>query len=99
MDEQTENGIRPSTKSVCASKKGQSVVAQLAPTSPSMVPLDEVIFARSRPMGFEEAGLRVMMSSTFAPKTRLRMACKILINEVTFIFSRPSTRASLTKIY
>lgn len=64
----------------------QKFRAKSPPTSPLLLSVDEVIFARSRPIGFEEAGLRVMMSSTFAPKTRLRMACKVLIHEVYFSY-------------
>nr|XP_039274821.1 sodium/potassium/calcium exchanger 4-like [Styela clava] len=76
--------LSPSDKkpmNVCATQNGTSVVAQLTPMSPSLVPIDEVISGGNRPLRFEDAGLRLMMSNTFAPKTRLRMACKMIINE------------------
>lgn len=48
----------------------------------SVVMVDEIINASPSKYRFPEAGLRVMVTSHFGPKTRLRMASRLIITEV-----------------
>uniref|UniRef100_A0A3Q3X5D8 Sodium/calcium exchanger membrane region domain-containing protein n=1 Tax=Mola mola TaxID=94237 RepID=A0A3Q3X5D8_MOLML len=47
----------------------------------SVVMVDEIINASPSKFRFPEAGLRVMVTSHFGPKTRLRMASRLIITE------------------
>ncbi|KAJ8291201.1 hypothetical protein GJAV_G00022550 [Gymnothorax javanicus] len=47
----------------------------------SVVMVDEMIRSSSSNYRFPEAGLRVMITNHFGPKTRLRMASRLIINE------------------
>ncbi|XP_068199444.1 sodium/potassium/calcium exchanger 4 isoform X2 [Antennarius striatus] len=47
----------------------------------SVVMVDEIINASPTKFRFPEAGLRVMVTSHFGPKTRLRMASRLIITE------------------
>ncbi|XP_047429714.1 sodium/potassium/calcium exchanger 4 isoform X2 [Mugil cephalus] len=47
----------------------------------SVVMVDEIINASPSKYRFPEAGLRVMVTSHFGPKTRLRMASRLIITE------------------
>ncbi|KAK2538175.1 sodium/potassium/calcium exchanger 4 isoform X2 [Columba livia] len=47
----------------------------------SVVMVDEIICSSPPKYGFPEAGLRLMITSRFGPRTRLRMASRIIINE------------------
>ncbi|KAM9354153.1 sodium/potassium/calcium exchanger 4 isoform 2-T2 [Pholidichthys leucotaenia] len=47
----------------------------------SVVMVDEIINASPSKLSFPEAGLRVMVTSHFGPKTRLRMASRLIITE------------------
>lgn len=44
--------------------------------------VDEILNASPTKYRFPEAGLRVMVTSHFGPKTRLRMASRLIITEV-----------------
>lgn len=44
--------------------------------------VDEIINASPTNYRFPEAGLRVMVTNHFGPKTRLRMASRLIITEV-----------------
>lgn len=44
--------------------------------------VDELLSAYPHQLSFSEAGLRIMITSHFPPKTRLSMASRMLINEV-----------------
>ncbi len=44
--------------------------------------VDEIINASPPNYRFPEAGLRVMVTNHFGPKTRLRMASRLIITEV-----------------
>ncbi|XP_060039985.1 sodium/potassium/calcium exchanger 4 [Erinaceus europaeus] len=46
-----------------------------------VVMVDEALSASPPRLSFPEAGLRVMITSKFGPRTRLRMASRIIINE------------------
>jgi len=48
----------------------------------SVVMVDEMINSSPPHYRFPEAGLRVMITNHFGPKTRLRMASRLIINEV-----------------
>ncbi|XP_055005680.1 sodium/potassium/calcium exchanger 4 isoform X3 [Boleophthalmus pectinirostris] len=48
----------------------------------SVVMVDEIINASPSKFRFPEAGLRVMVTSHFGPKTRLRMASRLIITEL-----------------
>lgn len=45
--------------------------------------VDELLSAYPHQLSFSEAGLRIMITSHFPPKTRLSMASRMLINEVS----------------
>ncbi|XP_043930584.1 sodium/potassium/calcium exchanger 4 [Protopterus annectens] len=47
----------------------------------SVVMVDEIICSSPPKLRFSDAGLRIMITSNFGPKTRLRMASKLIINE------------------
>lgn len=51
--------------------------------------VDELLSAYPHQLSFSEAGLRIMITSHFPPKTRLSMASRMLINEVC-LFSPPA---------
>ncbi|MGH0154520.1 UNVERIFIED_CONTAM: hypothetical protein FKN15_029848 [Acipenser sinensis] len=48
----------------------------------SVVMVDEIICSSPPKLRFPEAGLRIMITNHFGPKTRLRMASRLIINEV-----------------
>ncbi|XP_041131272.1 sodium/potassium/calcium exchanger 4-like [Polyodon spathula] len=47
----------------------------------SVVMVDEIICSTPPKLRFPEAGLRIMITNHFGPKTRLRMASRLIINE------------------
>lgn len=56
----------------------------------SVVMVDEIMNASPTKFRFPEAGLRVMVTSHFGPKTRLRMASRLIITEVQlFVVALP----------
>ncbi|XP_028830187.1 sodium/potassium/calcium exchanger 3-like isoform X2 [Denticeps clupeoides] len=57
-------------------KKASSFQSQ-----PSVMMVDEVLSAYPHQLSFSEAGMRVMITSHFSPRTRLTMASRMLINE------------------
>lgn len=50
-----------------------------------VVMVDEVMSSSPPKFTFPEAGLRIMITNKFGPRTRLRMASRIIINEVSFL--------------
>lgn len=48
----------------------------------SVVMVDEMINSSPPNYSFPDAGLRIMITNHFGPKTRLRMASRLIINEV-----------------
>ncbi|XP_017267523.1 sodium/potassium/calcium exchanger 4 isoform X2 [Kryptolebias marmoratus] len=62
-----------------------SEMEDVKPTKPysrgSVVMVDEMMNASPSKFRFPEAGLRVMVTSHFGPKTRLRMASRLIITE------------------
>ncbi|XP_067311524.1 sodium/potassium/calcium exchanger 4a isoform X3 [Pseudorasbora parva] len=67
---------------------GNTVVSEMEDVKPSktytrgsVVMVDEMINSSPPHYRFPEAGLRVMITNHFGPKTRLRMASRLIINE------------------
>ncbi|KAL3995817.1 inhibin beta B chain [Sarotherodon galilaeus] len=49
--------------------------------TPSVLMVDELLSAYPHQLSFSEAGMRIMITSHFSPRTRLTMASRMLINE------------------
>ncbi|XP_042246525.1 sodium/potassium/calcium exchanger 4 isoform X1 [Thunnus thynnus] len=64
-----------------ASNEMEDVKPSKAYSRGSVVMVDEIINASPSKFRFPEAGLRVMVTSHFGPKTRLRMASRLIITE------------------
>lgn len=67
---------------------GNAVISEMEPVKPnktytrgSVVMVDEMMNSSPPHYRFPEAGLRVMITNHFGPKTRLRMASRLIINE------------------
>uniref|UniRef100_A0A8C9W2T9 Solute carrier family 24 member 4 n=1 Tax=Scleropages formosus TaxID=113540 RepID=A0A8C9W2T9_SCLFO len=62
-----------------------ALIVVMRPVKPypqdSVVMVDEIMNASPPKFGFPEAGLRVMITDNFGPKTRLRMAGRLIITE------------------
>ncbi|KAG7492828.1 hypothetical protein MATL_G00018780 [Megalops atlanticus] len=59
---------------------------------PSVLMVDELLSAYPHQLSFSEAGMRIMITSHFSPRTRLTMASRMLITErQRLINSRPFT--------
>lgn len=56
--------------------------------------VDEIMNASPSKFRFPEAGLRVMVTSHFGPKTRLRMASRLIITEVQLLVDAPTATAT-----
>lgn len=67
---------------VAPAPKPSSVKPTKAYSRGSVVMVDEIMNASPSKFRFPEAGLRVMVTSHFGPKTRLRMASRLIITEV-----------------
>ena len=70
----------------------------------SVVMVDEIINSSPPNYRFPDAGLRIMITNHFGPKTRLRMASRLIINEVGEVTgvggpSGLSERSSVKVIY
>ncbi|XP_071323985.1 sodium/potassium/calcium exchanger 4 isoform X3 [Trachinotus anak] len=64
-----------------ASSEMEDVKPSKAYSRGSVVMVDEIMNASPTKFRFPEAGLRVMVTSHFGPKTRLRMASRLIITE------------------
>ncbi|XP_029902948.1 sodium/potassium/calcium exchanger 4 isoform X2 [Myripristis murdjan] len=64
-----------------ASSEMEDVKPSKAYSRGSVVMVDEIMNASPPKFRFPEAGLRVMVTSHFGPKTRLRMASRLIITE------------------
>lgn len=53
-----------------------------SPQESPVVMVDELLILRPHQLSFPEAGLRVMITPHFSPRTRLTMAGRMLISEV-----------------
>ncbi|XP_059953917.1 sodium/potassium/calcium exchanger 4 isoform X2 [Mesoplodon densirostris] len=59
----------------------EDVKEELQYSKSPVVMVDEVMSSSPPKFTFPEAGLRIMITNKFAPRTRLRMASRIIINE------------------
>uniref|UniRef100_A0A3Q3F757 Solute carrier family 24 member 4b n=1 Tax=Labrus bergylta TaxID=56723 RepID=A0A3Q3F757_9LABR len=66
---------------ICIISLHPSVKPSKAYSRGSVVMVDEIMNASPSKFRFPEAGLRVMVTSHFGPKTRLRMASRLIITE------------------
>ncbi|XP_019912059.1 sodium/potassium/calcium exchanger 4 isoform X2 [Esox lucius] len=64
-----------------ASSEMEDVKPSKAFSRGSVVMVDEMIHASPPKLRFPDAGLRIMITSHFGPKTRLRMASRVIITE------------------
>ncbi|XP_072515048.1 sodium/potassium/calcium exchanger 3 [Salminus brasiliensis] len=76
-DEAAEEGTNCNTSMVLL-RKGQAGAGQQE--SP-VVMVDELLILRPHQLSFPEAGLRIMITPHFSPRTRLSMAGRVLISE------------------
>lgn len=53
--------------------------------------VDEIICSSPPKYRFPEAGLRIMITNKFGPRTRMRMASRLIINEVCSLGEREMT--------
>ena len=56
--------------------------------------VDELLSAYPHQLTFSEAGMRIMITDHFSPRTRLTMASRLLINEVGGEETAPSLSPS-----
>ncbi|KFV73107.1 Sodium/potassium/calcium exchanger 4, partial [Dryobates pubescens] len=54
----------------------------------SVVMVDEIICSSPPKYRFPEAGLRIMITNKFGPRTRMRMASRLIINEVADVSTK-----------
>ncbi|XP_029291440.1 sodium/potassium/calcium exchanger 3-like [Cottoperca gobio] len=59
---------------------------------PSVLMVDELLCAYPHQLSFSEAGMRIMITSHFSPRTRLTMASRMLINERQRVINTTETR-------
>ncbi|XP_073434236.1 sodium/potassium/calcium exchanger 4 isoform X3 [Dendrobates tinctorius] len=62
----------------------------------SVVMVDEIICSSPPKYRFPEAGLRIMITNKFPPRTRLRMASRLIINERQRLLQSANGTSSLT---
>lgn len=74
---------------ICITSLHHSVKPSKAYSRGSVVMVDEIMNASPSKFRFPEAGLRVMVTSHFGPKTRLRMASRLIITEVQLCVVTP----------
>lgn len=60
---------------------------------PSVLMVDELLSAYPHQLSFSEAGMRIMITSHFSPRTRLTMASRMLITEVSHTHLHSHTSA------
>ncbi|TMS23502.1 Sodium/potassium/calcium exchanger 3 [Larimichthys crocea] len=61
---------------------------------PSVLMVDELLSAYPHQLTFSEAGMRIMITSHFSPRTRLTMASRMLINERQRLINTTETRVN-----
>uniref|UniRef100_A0A3B4TKP3 Solute carrier family 24 member 3 n=1 Tax=Seriola dumerili TaxID=41447 RepID=A0A3B4TKP3_SERDU len=61
---------------------------------PSVLMVDELLSAYPHQLSFSEAGMRIMITSHFSPRTRLTMASRMLINERQRLINTTETRVN-----
>uniref|UniRef100_A0A1A8S6L4 Solute carrier family 24 (Sodium/potassium/calcium exchanger), member 3 n=2 Tax=Nothobranchius rachovii TaxID=451742 RepID=A0A1A8S6L4_9TELE len=60
--------------------------------TPSVLMVDELLSAYPHQLSFSEAGMRIMITNHFSPRTRLTMASRMLINERQRLINTTETR-------
>ncbi|KAM6939991.1 sodium/potassium/calcium exchanger 3 [Xenentodon cancila] len=63
-------------------------------SKPSVLMVDELLSAYPHQLTFSEAGMRIMITSHFSPRTRLTMASRMLINERQRLVNTTETRVN-----
>uniref|UniRef100_A0A3Q3EWK7 Solute carrier family 24 member 3 n=1 Tax=Labrus bergylta TaxID=56723 RepID=A0A3Q3EWK7_9LABR len=61
---------------------------------PSVLMVDELLSAYPHQLTFSEAGMRIMITDHFSPRTRLTMASRMLINERQRLINTTETRVN-----
>uniref|UniRef100_A0AAQ4NQR1 Solute carrier family 24 member 3 n=1 Tax=Gasterosteus aculeatus aculeatus TaxID=481459 RepID=A0AAQ4NQR1_GASAC len=61
---------------------------------PSVLMVDELLSAYPHQLSFPEAGMRIMITSHFSPRTRLTMASRMLINERQRVINTTETQVN-----
>ncbi|CAL8331070.1 unnamed protein product [Merluccius merluccius] len=64
------------------------------PCKPSVLMVDELLSAYPHQLSFSEAGMRIMITDHFSPRTRLTMASRMLINERQRLINTTETRVN-----
>ncbi|XP_068564434.1 sodium/potassium/calcium exchanger 4 isoform X2 [Cebidichthys violaceus] len=77
----TKSNKNVANGNAAASSEMEDVKPTKAYSRGSVVMVDEIMNASPSKFRFPEAGLRVMVTSHFGPKTRLRMASRLIITE------------------
>ncbi|XP_046905927.1 sodium/potassium/calcium exchanger 4 [Hypomesus transpacificus] len=76
-----KGGKNVANGNAAASSEMEDVKPSRAYSRGSVVMVDEIMNANPPKFRFPEAGLRIMVTSHFGPKTRLRMASRLIITE------------------
>ncbi|MCJ8748536.1 hypothetical protein PDJAM_G00165910 [Pangasius djambal] len=95
IDDTVEDGANCNTSMVLL-RKGQPGAAQQ--DSP-VVMVDELLILRPHQLSFPEAGLRIMITPHFSPRTRLSMAGRVLISERQRLIRESGQRGSPVKTF
>ncbi|XP_026777939.3 sodium/potassium/calcium exchanger 3 [Pangasianodon hypophthalmus] len=95
IDDTVEDGANCNTSMVLL-RKGQPGAAQQE--SP-VVMVDELLILRPHQLSFPEAGLRIMITPHFSPRTRLSMAGRVLISERQRLIRESGQRGSPVKTF
>ncbi|XP_014051858.1 sodium/potassium/calcium exchanger 3 [Salmo salar] len=86
-EEMAEDGPTCNTNMVLL-RKGQPQGQE----SPPVMMVDELLILNPHQLSFSEAGLRIMITPHFSPRTRLRMAGRMLISERQRLIRSPNTQ-------
>ncbi|XP_036823466.1 sodium/potassium/calcium exchanger 3 isoform X1 [Oncorhynchus mykiss] len=86
-EEMAEDGLTCNTNMVLL-RKGQPQGQE----SPPVVMVDELLILNPHQLSFSEAGLRIMISPHFSPRTRLTMAGRVLISERQRLIRSPNSQ-------
>ncbi|XP_062844510.1 sodium/potassium/calcium exchanger 3 [Trichomycterus rosablanca] len=94
-EDTVEDGANCNTSMVLL-RKGQPGAAQQE--SPVMM-VDELLILKPHQLSFSEAGLRIMITPHFSPRTRLSMAGRVLISERQRLIRESGVRGSSVKTF
>ncbi|XP_054634274.1 sodium/potassium/calcium exchanger 3-like [Dunckerocampus dactyliophorus] len=90
------NGLAGSTDLADVTCDATAVLLKTAnfQRTPSVLMVDELLSAYPHQLTFSEAGMRIMITSHFMPRTRLTMASRMLINERQRLINTTETRVN-----